>query len=122
MKSFLHYIVVKNDSRIYSSFSSSSFSQLTKVAHLCPKPLLVSIFYIPYIHTPTDLISFSILSNHFFFGLPHYHFPLMFIFISTLTALVFSLLITCPNHLNLYSLILFTIDTTLILPLTYIYI
>jgi hypothetical protein len=68
-------------------------------------------------HTLMVLILFSIVSNYLFFGLPF--FSSMFIFITTLTAFVFARLITYSNHLSLFYLILFTIDATYILSLTY---
>jgi len=70
----------------------------------------LSRFFTSPTHTLAAFISFSILSNHLFFGLHLPIFPSTFILITTLSAFVFSHLITCPNHLSLLSLILSTID------------
>lgn len=68
-------------------------------------------------NTPTTLILYHLFFVYYL--LPHLLFLSMFIFITTLTAFVSFCLIWCPNQLSLFSLILYTIDATPILPLTY---
>jgi len=51
-----HSPLQKSYSSSSSSSSPSPFSQLFWVGHLCPKPQLVSIFHMPYVHTNSSYI------------------------------------------------------------------
>jgi hypothetical protein len=94
------YILIITE--VSTSFSSPPlpFIQQFGVGYPCPKPLLVSIFYIPYVHINDS----HIILNHFqssLFWTSSPLFPLTFIFITTLTSFVSPHLITFPNHLSL---------------------